>query len=210
MRTVVKICGITRVEDGLAALRAGADWLGVIRHPASPRWRPLDEAAAMIRAIAARQCRPFQVVGVYVNAERERIEHEADALGLDRIQLHADETLAFARALGRPVLKVLPIEGAESIARADDFPDLDLLTDTHDPIRFGGTGQGYDYRLLGALIRRRRVVVAGGLNPENVGAVVRELRPFGVDVSSGVESAPGLKDPARIEAFIHAVRAAET
>ncbi len=205
---LVKICGITRLEDGLAALAAGADWLGFIRWARSPRWREVGETAELVRALRARAAGRFEAVGVWVDAERELIEREADAIGLDRIQLHGDETPELAGTLSRPVIKVLRVRDAASLRRAEDFPNVDLLADTFDPALPGGTGRGYDYELLRGLAARRRVIIAGGLNPATVGPVVAGLRPAGVDVSSGVESAPGIKDHERVREFITAVHAA--
>ena len=205
---LIKICGITRLEDGLAALEAGADWLGFIRWPRSARYLPLDLLIDLINNLKSRAPRPFEAVGVYVNAARETIEREASAAGLGRIQLHGDETLGFARALGRPALKALRIRDAGSIRAADDFEGLDLLADAFDPALPGGTGLSYDYALLRELTARRRVLIAGGLTADNVGGVIRALRPWGVDVSSGVESAPGVKDPLKVREFINAARQA--
>ncbi|MCE5228716.1 phosphoribosylanthranilate isomerase [bacterium] len=204
---IIKICGITRVEDGMAALGAGADWLGFIRWPKSPRWRADQEMARIIRELRERAPKPFQAVGVYVDSPVDDIERDAERLGLDRVQLHGDESPEVAAALSRPAIKVIRVRDAESLRRADDFPGIDLLADTFDPALPGGTGRGYDYGLLRELAARRRVIIAGGLTPENVGAVVASLMPFGVDVSSGVESEPGVKDHARIISFIQAARA---
>lgn len=204
---VVKICGITRAMDGMAAIRAGADWLGFIRWSKSPRWRSVEAAAGLIRELRELAPRPFQAVGVYVDAALDEIERDAVALGLDRVQLHGDETPGLAAALSLPAIKVIRVRDARSLGRADDFPEIDLLADTFDPALPGGTGRGYDYRLLRDLTARRRVLIAGGLTPDTVGAVVASLTPFGVDVSSGVESAPGVKDHARIISFIQAARA---
>lgn len=204
---LVKICGIARVEDGMAALRAGADWLGFVRWAKSPRWRPADEAARLIREIRERGPGPFQAVGVYVDATLEEIERDAAALGLDRVQLHGNETPELAAALTRPAIKAIRVKDGASLRRAEDFPGIDLLADTFDPALPGGTGRGYDYGLLRDLTARRRVLVAGGLTPETVGAVVASLAPLGVDVSSGVETAPGVKDHARMISFIQAARA---
>lgn len=207
-KPIIKICGITRAEDGAAALRAGADWLGFIRWPKSPRWRDAVDAAETLKSIRAAADRPFEAVGVYVNASIEEIEADADAIGLDRVQLHGNESLELARALSRPAIKVIRVRDAGSLKLADEFPGIDLLADTFDAALPGGTGRGYDYELLRELIARRRVLIAGGLTPETVGAVIAGLRPFGVDVSSGVESAPGVKDHARMISFIEAARAA--
>lgn len=205
---IIKICGLTRVEDGLAALEAGADWLGFVRWPNSPRFRALHDGADLVRAIRARATRPFQAVGVYVDAPRDLIRDELKAAGFDRVQLHGDEPMRLIDDLAVPAIKVIKIAGPHSIAQADAYPGVDLLTDTHDPALPGGTGRGYDISLLKDLVARRRVIVAGGLTPENVGDVVRFLHPYGVDVSSGVESSPGVKDHAKIARFIAAARGA--
>ena len=209
---IIKICGITRFEDGIAALNAGADWLGFIRYPKSPRFRREAETADLIAALRAQAPRPFEAVGVYVNSPAIEILRERSRLDLDRIQLHGDETPAFAAVLPSPLVKVLKIRDSASLAAAAEWPAADLLTDTYDPALPGGTGRGYDYRLLADLVSRRRVIVAGGLDALNVGAIVAGLRPFGVDVSSGVEQTaagkpvPGLKDHAKIAQFIAAAR----
>jgi len=205
---LIKICGITRLEDGLVALEAGADWLGFIRWPRSARYLPLDLLTELIDNLKSRAPRPFEAVGGYVNETRETIEREAAQAGLSRIQLHGDETLSFARALSRPALKALRIRDAGSVRAADDFEGLDLLADAFDPALPGGTGLCYDYAMLRDLTARRRVLIAGGLTAETVGGVIRALRPWGVDVSSGVESAPGVKDPVKVREFINAARQA--
>ncbi|HOE96538.1 MAG TPA: phosphoribosylanthranilate isomerase [Candidatus Sumerlaeota bacterium] len=208
-RCLIKICGVTRPEDGLFALESGADWLGFIRWPKSARYRPAEDCAAALAAIRRAAPRPFQAVGVYVNADPAVIAEEGAAIGFDRFQLHGEETPEYARALARPVIKVLRIRDAASLAEAERYAGLDLLTDTWDPALPGGTGRGYDYTLLARLVARRRVIVSGGLTPANVGEVVRAVGPWGVDVASGVESAPGIKERAKVLAFISAVRDAE-
>ena len=205
---LIKICGITRLEDGLASLAAGADWLGFVRWPRSKRYLPLDLCAEFIDNLKTRAVRPFAAVGVYVNADHATIEAEIAAARLDRVQLHGEETLAFARGLSRPVLKALRIRDEASLRQADDYEGLDLLADAWDPALPGGSGQAYDYAMLRDLTRRRRVIIAGGLGVANVGPVVNELRPWGIDVSSGVEIAPGRKDPVKVREFINAARAA--
>ena len=204
--TLVKICGITRAEDALVALEAGADWLGFIRWPASKRFRPIDEVAALIVDLRRRVPRPFQAVGVYVDEDAMSIVNEVELAGFDRVQLHGDEPPELAAGIPVPVIKCIRIKDASSVALAENYPGVDLLTDTHDPATPGGTGKRYDPGLLENLVKRRKVIVAGGLAPDNVAEVVQYLRPYGVDVSSGVESEPGIKDPEKIQKFISAAK----
>lgn len=205
---LIKVCGITRVEDGLAALELGADWLGFIRWARSPRHLPLEDCAALVHHLRECAPRPFEAVGVFVDAGREAIELEAGAIGLDRIQLHGQETAELARQLSRPALKALRLRDEASLAQAEDFPGMDLLIDAWVEGNPGGTGQAYDYRLLVGLAARRRVIVAGGLNAGSVGWVVAALAPWGVDVSSGVEDSPGIKNHDKMREFIKAARLA--
>ena len=205
---VVKICGITRLEDGIEAVAGGADWLGFIRWPGSKRYQDLDECIELIRRLRQAADSPFEAVGVYVNAEPGAIESECERLGLDRVQLHGDEPPQFAARLSRPVIKAIRVRDAASLRQADAFADCDMLTDAYVPDQPGGTGRGYDYRLVEELVSRRRVIVSGGLRPENVGEVIRALRPWGVDVSSGVERDPGVKDRARLRTFLAEARQA--
>lgn len=208
-RTLIKICGVTRAGDGIAAVEAGADWLGFIRWPGSRRFREAPECAETIEAIRAGTDRPFEAIGVYVNPAPEEIYEDAMLTGVDRAQLHGDEAAEYVQRLPLPVIKTIRVRDEVSLKLADDYPDLTLLTDTHDPAVPGGTGRSYDPNLLVDLVRRRRVIVAGGLTPENVAGVVRFLRPFGVDVSSGVETEPGIKDHQKIADFVAAVREGE-
>ena len=205
---IVKVCGITRPEDGLAALEAGADWLGFIRWPRSPRYLPLEDCLALVHHLRMRASVPFESVGVYVDAERDLIEREAAAIGLDRIQLHGQEPPELAAALSRPAIKALRFKDAASLALAEAYPGLDLLVDAWVESSPGGTGQAYDYGLLAGLTARRRVIVAGGLDAGSVGAVVAALRPWGVDVSSRVETSPGVKEHDKMREFIGAARRA--
>jgi len=203
----IKICGITRLEDGLCALEAGADWLGFIRWPQSRRCQSPDECAGLIRNIRERFHGPFSAVGVYVDADRETVLDEIDRLGLDRLQFHGSEPPDYVNGFKLSVIKVLAVKNAETLAReADQYPGVPILTDIHHPDLRGGTGQGYDYEMLKGLIRKRDVIIAGGLSPENVGKIVADLRPWGVDVSSHIEIDPGIKDHNKIREFISRAR----
>jgi phosphoribosylanthranilate isomerase len=201
---LVKICGITRGEDALAAVDAGAGALGFVFWPKSPRF--VDPYRA--RAIVARLPPFVTTVGVFVNQEAHEINAVAALAGLSAVQLHGDEEPEFATGLTRPVIKAITLEDrartwAEWPAR------VILLADGSDPARRGGTGTRTDWTAAGRLARGRRLVLAGGLTPENVGDAIARVKPFAIDVSSGVEVAPGIKDPSRIGQLFEAVRSAE-
>jgi phosphoribosylanthranilate isomerase len=196
---IVKICGITRLQDAQAAIAHGASAIGFVFWPASPRfidpYRARQIAAALPPFVAA--------VGVFVNQSSTYIDGVASVVPLTVIQLHGDESPAFAESLSRPVLKA--VTGLDAGAAAA-WPDrVMLLVDAHDPVRRGGTGEKADWRLAASLAQKRHVFLAGGLTPDNIAGAVAEVRPFGVDVSSGVESSPGVKDPRRIAALFNAI-----
>ena len=192
----VKICGITRREDAEAAVALGAQALGFVFWPNSPRYVDPFRARAIIATLP-----PFvSAVGLFVNQPAAHIASVASLARLGVVQLHGDESPEDAAVLGRPVVRALSLPAAE---RALDRwpPRITILLDAHDPERRGGTGRTIDWDAAAAIARRRRVVLAGGLNPDNIAAAVSRVRPFGVDVSSGVESAPGIKDVGRLRAL---------
>ncbi len=204
-RTRVKICGVTSTAAAAAAVAAGADAIGLVAVPASPRF--VDEET--IRAV--RSCVPpfVQIVAVYRDPTPEQIDGVRFHFG-DRVQLHGREDEALvahaARRCGR-VIRALAFDPV-AIRRWNRCGDVDaLLIDGPE----GGSGRGFDHDALAALLPAidKPVILAGGLDPDNVADAIRALRPFAVDVSSGVESAPGVKDPERIEAFCRAVREAD-
>jgi phosphoribosylanthranilate isomerase len=197
---LVKICGITRREDAEAAVTAGASAIGFIFWPGSPRFVDPFRAGEIARALP-----PFvSVVGVFVNQSEAHINGVASVARLSVVQLHGDETPADAARVNRPVLKAVPVGAPGDEA----WPaSVTLLVDAQDPVRRGGTGRTIDWPAAARLAARRRVVLAGGLTPENVADAIRTVRPFGIDVSSGVESAPGIKDHARLRALLETVRA---
>jgi phosphoribosylanthranilate isomerase len=199
----VKICGITRLEDALAAAKAGADSIGLNFYAKSPRRIDPARAAEIVRALPE----GVEAVGVFVNEPPERVNALAEQAALHMVQLHGDESPEDAERVHLPVIKALRLRGEEDIAAAERYKvDLYLL-DTPSEI-FGGTGQTHDWLLAAKACRRLRAFLAGGLTPDNVAEAVRAVNPYGVDVAGGVESAPGIKDPARIAAFIQAAREA--
>lgn len=206
MRTRVKICGITRLEDALAAAAAGADAIGLVFVDASPRRVDPARAQAIITGLP-----PFiKVVGLFVDAPAERVRAVLGAVALDLIQFHGRETAEFCRAFGRPYLKAVRMSAEVDLrAEAGRYADAaGLLLDSFHPQLAGGTGETFDWVRVPRDLDRP-LILAGGLTPENVGAAVAAVRPYAVDVSSGVESAKGIKDAARMTAFVRAVAIAD-
>jgi len=206
-RLFVKVCGITSPEDAACAAEAGADAIGMVFWPGSPRAVSLD------RALAIGAVLPSSVVkvGVFVDASRDEMARVADAAGLDLLQLHGEEPPELLAGLPRRALKAIRVGSgfvAEDALRYGDA--LGLLLDTRSAETPGGTGRAFDWSLVrGVRERARFVVLAGGLTPDNLSAALAAVRPHGVDASSGLETAPGRKDPARVRAFVAAARAAE-
>jgi phosphoribosylanthranilate isomerase len=196
----VKICGICDVAGAAAAVEAGADLLGFHFCRSERRITP-EEAKAIIDGLALRP----SIVGVFIDQARDEVRQIADFVGLDLLQLHGSEMPGFDA--GRPVIKVLKVKDGE-IPGAEDWPDPVML-DSWSADQRGGTGQTWDWELARPLLSTRQVFIAGGLEPGNVGKVVSEFKPYGVDVSSGVEASVRVKDPDKVRAFVHAVRLAE-
>ena len=201
--TRIKICGMTRVEDALMAVEAGADAIGLIFWAGSKRAVGVEQAQAITRALPPL----ISTVGVFVNETPDRVRTVADAVGLSGVQLHGDEVVSDWARFPRPVLKAMPIEQYATspwrTARAA------ILVDAHDPVTIGGTGRTIDWEAARDIAATRPLVLAGGLTPDNVAEAVTLVAPWGVDVASGVEQSPGVKDPARVLAFVQAVRAAD-
>jgi phosphoribosylanthranilate isomerase len=195
---MVKICGITRAQDAEAAVARGADALGFICWPGSPRYIDPDRAGAIVAAVPP----SVLTVGVFVNQNADEVNRIADRLALKAVQLHGDETPDYADTIERPVIRACTPDSDD----VDRWPaSIRLLIDAVDPVRRGGTGRTVDWVRAARLAASREVLLAGGLTPENVAAAVRTVRPFGIDVSSGVERAPGIKDAAKIDALFAAL-----
>ena len=195
----MKVCGITRAEDAEAAVGCGAGALGFVFWPESPRYIDPDRARDIVTGIPAF----VTIVGVFVNQPASYVNDVAAAVGLGAVQLHGDEGPAVAASMVRPVIKAL---GRVDAPMVDIWPArVTLLVDAYDPVRRGGTGETADWAAAAAIARRRRVVLAGGLHAGNVRAAVAQVRPFGIDVSSGVEHRPGIKDRVKLAAFFEAL-----
>jgi phosphoribosylanthranilate isomerase len=210
MATQVKFCGITRIEDAREAVRLGAWAIGLNHWEGSAR--RVDPATAV--AISAELRRQIEIVGVFVDAPLDDVVAAAENESLSMIQLHGDEGPSYcdevARRTGAKIIKAVRVRGSSDMQAAKAFRNADfLLLDTHRPGVPGGTGESFNWEIA----RRRRravpVILAGGLTPENVGEAIEVAYPFAVDVASGIESAPGIKDHALMAAFTEAVRARE-
>lgn len=204
-RTRIKICGITRLADALHAVALGADALGFIFAPRSPRRVAPEAARAIVAALP-----PFVTpVAVVVNETPEAVRALLEATGCRVAQLHGDESPEYLRELGVPAIKALPIWTPDDLAPAARYPAARaILLDTRVDGAFGGTGRPFDWSIARAICADSRpIILAGGLTVENVAEAVRVAEPYAVDVSSGIEVSPGVKDPARMAAFIAAVRA---
>jgi phosphoribosylanthranilate isomerase len=202
--TLVKICGITRLDDARVAVNEGAGAIGFVFWPKSPRYVAPERAREIVERLPA----PAIPVGVFVNQSCEEVNATARLVGLGAVQLHGDETPAIASGMDRPVIKALGTGAA--LDAADAWPKgMMLLVDAHDPDTRGGTGRTADWEAAARIARRRRLMLAGGLNIDNIARAIRDVRPYGVDVSSGVEISPGIKDVRKIAALMRAVEAVE-
>jgi phosphoribosylanthranilate isomerase len=202
--TRVKVCGVTRGEDAELAAALGASAIGFVFWPRSPRFVEPARARDIVRALP-----PFVTpVGVFVDQPAGHVKDVASVVGLGAVQLHGNEDLGFCRAIGRRVIKAASVE--QAMALAGFWPaEVTLLLDAIESERRGGTGQAVDWAAAAGVASVRRVILAGGLRPESVADAIGRVRPFAVDVSSGVESAPGIKDETRMRAFFAAVAACE-
>ena len=206
MKTRVKICGITNVADGLAAAEAGADMIGLMFYESSPRHITLARAAEISRALP-----PFLMrVGVFVNAPADFVLRAISECNLTMLQFHGDETSDFCTQFGLMNMKAIRVRDAGSLVQLENYQTDAFLLDAHSKNGLGGTGEKFNWELaVEAQKFGKPIFLAGGLTPENVADSVRKVHPFGVDVSSGVESAPGIKDHAKVKAFITAAKSVE-
>jgi phosphoribosylanthranilate isomerase len=204
--TRIKICGITRVEDALAAVASGTDALGLVFYAKSPRAVSIAEASFIVKAVP-----PFvTIVALFVDESAAEIERVLNAVPIDVIQFHGNETPQFCEQFNRPYVKALRVTPDLNLATASQgySSSRGILLDTWKEGVPGGTGLSFDWRLAQKSLPLP-MILAGGLKPENVGDAMAMLRPAAVDVSGGVESAPGIKDSGKIRKFIAAVRAAD-
>jgi phosphoribosylanthranilate isomerase len=202
----VKVCGITNAEDAVAAVEAGADALGFLFYKKSPRYIVPAVAGRIIAALP-----PFVLpVGVFVNEDVASVRSIMDSCGLAIVQLHGDENASYCQELSRPTMKALRLKDRGSLLALAEYHGRGgvrgFVLDAYFEMAYGGTGQVTDWSLAAEAAKSTPVLLAGGLTPGNVAEAIRAVRPYGVDVSSGVESAPGRKDHAKVRAFLDAVR----
>ncbi len=202
MTVRIKICGITNKEDALAAAHLGADALGFIFAP-SPRKISAERAREIIKALP-----PFiKTVGVFVDEDPERVSTIAAMCGLDVLQLHGSESIDYCSSFDRRVIKAVRLRSRDDLENLSKYVNVvdALLLDTYVPNKLGGTGITFDWKLAVEARRYGRIILAGGLNPENVAAAISMVKPYAVDASSGLEQSPGVKDREKMAQFIREV-----
>jgi phosphoribosylanthranilate isomerase len=202
----IKICGITNEEDALWAAQQGADAIGFVFAP-SPRQVSAEKARSIIRALPPL----IQTVGVFVDEDPAKVEATAAFCRLDLFQFHGKETAAYCARFGRGVIKAVRVLDQAQIDRCSKYAYVvdAMLLDTYVPGQSGGTGRSFDWNLAKEAGQYGRIILAGGLNPDNVADAIRVAQPYAVDASSGLEQEPGVKDHDKIARFVRAVRGAE-
>lgn len=204
-RLFVKICGITRLEDALSAVNSGADAIGFNFYPASKRYISVPEAASIARKLP----RKFLTVGVFVDPRRQDVVAAIEEVKLGAVQFSGNESPVELSGYSVPVYKTIHIKNSASVRELKSYQADAFLLDTYRNGEFGGTGEVFDWKLGREANLFGKVIIAGGLTPKNVAEAVQEARPYGVDVSSGVEISPGKKDLKKIEDFIANARTAD-
>ena len=207
MELKIKICGITNLADARYAAAAGADFLGFIRQPDSPRFLEAKSAAELIEWIIGPLC-----VGVFVNTSPDEINEDVERANFDLIQLHGEESVDVCRKIERPIIKAFRVREDDTVTtmqkRMEPYRGAVeyFLLDAYHPVQYGGTGSIIDWSLASTLAAEFPLMLAGGLTPENVASAVQVVQPAGIDLSSGVESAPGEKDFEKLDALFDVVR----
>jgi phosphoribosylanthranilate isomerase len=198
----VKICGITNVGDALTAVDSGASAIGLVFWPSSPRCVAVQTARRIVQALP-----PFvAAIGVFVN-QMESVQAIVGEVGLSAVQLHGDERADQYSDLPIRVIKAVPVTDSATQPAPDAVPtNVTVLLDAHDPVKRGGTGRAIDWSVAAAIARERQAILSGGLNAGNVVDAIRIVQPYGIDVSSGVESAPGRKDAAKLRQLFDVLR----
>ena len=199
----VKICGMTNLKDIKVAVDGGVDAVGFIFYKKSPRSVTMQAVREIVLELP-----PFvDSVGVFVNETAEQINKIADHCKLDRVQLHGDESPAFCKKIRRRVIKAIRVKDIQSLKKLSDYPVSSFLLDTFSEDQYGGTGKVFDWNLAYPAKKYGPIILAGGLTPINVHQAIQRIQPYGVDVCSGVESQPGIKDHKKMKAFLKNVKA---
>ena len=199
----VKICGMTNLNDVKVAVDSGVDAVGFIFYKKSPRSVTMQAVREIVLELP-----PFvDSVGVFVNETAEQINKIADHCKLDRVQLHGDESPAFCKKIRRRVIKAIRVKDIQSLKKLSDYPVSSFLLDTFSEDQYGGTGKVFDWNLAYPAKKYGPIILAGGLTPINVHQAIQRIQPYGVDVCSGVESQPGIKDHKKMKAFLKNVKA---
>jgi phosphoribosylanthranilate isomerase len=202
--TWIKICGITNIEDGKKAASLGVDALGFIFAPSFRRVEP-DVAKKIILALP----KTLLKVGVFVNEEQKEVLRVAEYCGINALQFHGKESPEFCQKFFHPVFKAIHIRDLESLKDMEKYHDVSILLETYSPVQAGGTGTPFPWKIALKAKEKRDFILSGGLNPSNVGEAIKKVRPWGVDVCSGVEAIQGKKDPSKMVEFIKEVRKAD-
>lgn len=199
----VKICGMTNLKDVKVAVDGGVDAVGFIFYKKSPRSVTMQAVREIVLELP-----PFvDSVGVFVNETAEQINKISDHCKLDRVQLHGDESPAFCKKIRRRVIKVIRVKDIQSLKKLSDYPVSSFLLDTFSEDQYGGTGKVFDWNLAYSAKKYGPIILAGGLTPINVRQAIQRIQPYGVDVCSGVESQPGIKDHKKMQTFLKNVKA---
>lgn len=196
--TYVKICGVKTVQDAQLCVAAGADALGLNFYPGSSRYIDVASAQAIASAVAGQ----IALIGVFVNEKESTVATIRDALNLTFVQFHGDETPELVQRFLPSAYRAFRVRGSDSLDEARHFPGDHLLVDAYVPGMPGGTGSSFDWNLATPIARERKVFIAGGLTPDNVAAAICTTNPYAVDVASGVESSPGVKNPLLVARFV--------
>ena len=201
-RVKIKVCGTTNLKDALFAVDSGADAIGFIFYKKSPRYILQKEVKDIVAKLP-----PFvETVGVFVNETSDRVNRIAEQCKLTAIQLHGDESSAFCRRIKRRVIKAFRVKDTNSFKGMADYDVSGFLLDSYNEESKGGTGKTFDWNLALRAKKQGPIILAGGLNPYNVYTAIHRVKPYGVDVCSGVEKSPGIKDSVKIDEFIKSVR----
>lgn len=203
---LVKICGITKAEDALCALDNGADFIGFIFHPKSPRFITLERALNIVNSLREKGYASPPAIGVFVDEDSNIVKEYAENLNLFAVQLHGNESPDYCSKLSRPVIKAVRVKEPESLHIIGGYEVWAYLCDAWHPGVPGGTGKSIDASILSPYIKDHRIFLAGGLSPDNISGILKNIRPFAVDVSTGVETSPGIKDREKVKAFIRAAK----